>query len=63
MEVTATIYDLLDIDPGYAHQGVSLRNSLAGDDSAIHDAVFAEVGGRKDEAERVLKLSHPFFRK
>lgn len=49
LDITATLYDLLDIDPGYAHQGVSLRDSLAGDETVIHDAVFAEVGGRKNE--------------
>lgn len=50
LDITATLYDLLDIDPGYAHQGVSLRASLAGEETTIHDAVFAEVGGRQDEA-------------
>jgi arylsulfatase A-like enzyme len=49
LDVTATLYDLLDIDPGYTHQGISLRASLAGDETVIHDAVFAEVGSRKDE--------------
>jgi arylsulfatase A-like enzyme len=49
LDITATLYDLLDLDPGYAHQGASLRDSLAGDEAAIHDAVFAEVGGRKNE--------------
>jgi len=49
LDITATLYDLLDIDPGYAHQGVSLRASLAGKEAPIHDAVFAEVGGRKHE--------------
>lgn len=51
LDITATLYDLLDIDPGYAHQGISLRASLAGDERAIRDAVFAEVGGRKNEKE------------
>ncbi|MCK5844840.1 MAG: sulfatase-like hydrolase/transferase, partial [Victivallales bacterium] len=49
LDVTATLYDMLEIDPGYAHQGISLRNSLSGDESVVHDAVFAEVGGRKGE--------------
>lgn len=49
MDITATLYDLLDIDPDYTHQGISLRASLAGEETAIHDAVFAEVGGRKNE--------------
>ncbi|NQU59213.1 MAG: arylsulfatase, partial [Rhodospirillales bacterium] len=49
LDITATLYDLLDIDPGYAHQGISLRASLVGEETAIHDAVFAEVGGRRNE--------------
>ena len=49
LDITATLYDLLDVEPGYAHQGVSLRSSLAGDETAIHDSVFAEVGGRMNE--------------
>ncbi len=50
LDVSATIYDLLDIDPGYEHQGISLRASLAGDETSIREAVFAEVGSRKKEA-------------
>ena len=49
LDITATLYDLLDIDPGYAHQGVSLRGSLAGEEGILHEAVFAEVGGRANE--------------
>lgn len=49
LDITATLYDLLDIDPGYAHQGISLRASLAGEETAIRDAVFAEVGSRRNE--------------
>lgn len=49
LDITATIYDLLGIDPGYDHQGTSLRDSLAGDETEVHDAVFSEVGGRKGE--------------
>lgn len=48
LDVTATLYDMLGIDPGYDHQGVSLRDSLAGVEMP-RDAVFAEVGSRKDE--------------
>ncbi len=51
LDITATLYDLLDIEPGYAHQGTSLRESLAGEEMPIRDAVFAEVGARKDEDE------------
>lgn len=60
VDITATIYDLLEIDPGYAHQGVSLRDSLSGDESVIHDAVFAEVGGRKDEPAFINKQKVKF---
>ncbi len=49
VDVTATIYDLLEIDPGYSSYGRSLRKSLAGDNSEIREAVFAEVGSRKGE--------------
>jgi arylsulfatase A-like enzyme len=49
LDITATLYDLLDIDPRYAHQGISLRTSLAGDKTPIRNAVFAEVGSRKNE--------------
>lgn len=49
VDLPATVYDLLGIQPGYAHQGLSLRNSLAGSEDVLHDAVFAEVGGRKGE--------------
>lgn len=50
VDMTATIYDLLDIEPGYSSYGRSLRASLAGDDGEIRDAVFAEVGSRQGEA-------------
>ena len=49
LDVSATLYDQLDIDPGYDHQGASLRHSLAGDETPVRQAVFAEVGGRKGE--------------
>lgn len=49
VDITATLYDLLEINPRYAHQGLSLRASLAGADTAIREAVFAEVGGRRNE--------------
>lgn len=49
VDMTATLYDLLDIDPGYSAYGRSLRGSLAGDNREIREAVFAEVGGRKGE--------------
>ena len=46
IDLPATLFDLLGIEPDYAVQGQSLRQSLAGDDREIHDAVFAEVGSR-----------------
>ena len=49
VDMTATIYDLLDVDPGYAGQGLSLVPSLRGDSREIRDAVFAEVGSRANE--------------
>jgi arylsulfatase A-like enzyme len=49
VDMPATIYDLLGIEPGYDCQGVSLRGSLAGSEEEIHTAVFAEVGGRRAE--------------
>ncbi|MCA1809849.1 MAG: sulfatase-like hydrolase/transferase [Kiritimatiellia bacterium] len=49
LDVSATIYDLLGIEPGYTCQGSSLRASLAGDESELHHAVFAEVGSRRGE--------------
>lgn len=55
MDITATLYDMLGIDPGYDSQGVSLRASLAGDERAMREAVFAEVGGRKNEPGYVNK--------
>ncbi len=49
VDMPATIYDLLGIDPEYTVQGHSLRDSLAGDDQEHHDAVFAEVGSRDND--------------
>lgn len=49
VDLPATVYDLLAIDPGYTVQGHSLRDSLAGDDREHREAVFAEVGSRDNE--------------
>ncbi len=49
IDLPATIYDLLALEPGYALQGRSLLASLAGDDRETRDAVFAEVGSRAGE--------------
>ncbi len=53
LDIPATLHDLLDIDPGYTVQGQSLRKPLMGDESGSREAVFAEVGSRRDE--RVFK--------
>ena len=55
VDVSATLYDMLGIEPGYDTQGRSLRDSLAGDETALRDAVFAEVGGRRGEEAFVNK--------
>jgi arylsulfatase A-like enzyme len=49
VDMTATIYDLCEIEPGYDSFGKSLRTSLGGCDEENREAVFAEVGGRKGE--------------
>ncbi len=49
VDISATIYDLFGIQPGYDHQGRSLRASLAGAEDELHDAVFAEVGSRRTD--------------
>lgn len=53
VDMTATIYDLLDIEPGYDGFGRSLEASLRGDEGEIRDAVFAEVGSRRGEEQFV----------
>ncbi|NLL83537.1 MAG: sulfatase-like hydrolase/transferase [Lentisphaerae bacterium] len=50
VDMTATVYDLLGIDPGYAIQGKSLCHVLAGDDTDQREAVFAAVGARANES-------------
>ncbi len=58
VDVTATIYDALGIDPGYYHQGLSLCSSLAGGDDEIRNAVYAEVGARRNEESFINKEVH-----
>lgn len=53
VDISATIYDLLGIDPGYDHYGRSLQASLAGSEAPHRDAVFAEVGSRANEPQFV----------
>ena len=49
VDLCPTLYDLLDIEPGYDCQGMSLRASLCGEDREIRECVFAEVGSRVEE--------------
>lgn len=49
VDMTATIYDMLGIDPGYTCQGISLCDVLRGNEDEIRDAVFAEAGCRRGE--------------
>ena len=49
VDMPATIYDILSIEPGYWCQGRSLRASLEGENREIREAVFAEVGARRGE--------------
>lgn len=50
VDFTATVYDLLGINPGYTPQGRSLRQSLADDSTPHRDAAFAMVGAHRGEA-------------
>ena len=49
VDMCPTIYELLDIKPGYDTQGMSLKASLQGEESAMRDCIFAEVGCRVAE--------------
>ncbi|MEE4193638.1 MAG: sulfatase-like hydrolase/transferase [Anaerolineae bacterium] len=50
VDFSATVYDLLGIDPGYDHFGRSLLPVLAGAETH-RDAVFCEGGRRKGETQ------------
>lgn len=50
IDLSATLYDMLHIDPGYTCQGTSLRAALEQPSATLRSAVFAEVGRRQDEA-------------
>lgn len=55
VDVSATIYDMAGVDPGYSHFGRSLKNLLA-DPNAVHrDAVFCE-GGRLPGERQAMEL-------
>ncbi len=49
VDVSATVYDLAGIEPGYTCQGRSLAPALADPGWNGRDATFAEVGRRFDE--------------
>ncbi len=49
VDLTATIYELLEVDPGYDSYGRSLVKSLRGDEGELREAVFAEVGARRTD--------------
>lgn len=49
VDITATLYDTIGIEPGYAVQGRSFAESLLGQSGEVRDAVFATVGAREGE--------------
>lgn len=49
IDLPATLYDMLNIDPGYNCQGTSLGSALSLPTASLRSAVFAEVGRRRDE--------------
>jgi arylsulfatase A-like enzyme len=51
VDLPATIYDLLGIDPGYDHFGRSLLPLVAGKTDEHRDAVFCEGGRRPGEIQ------------
>jgi hypothetical protein len=51
VDFSATVYDLLDVDPGYDHFGCSLLPLIAGDAAEHRDAVFCEDGRRYGESQ------------
>jgi arylsulfatase A-like enzyme len=51
IDFSATVYDLVGIDPGYDHFGRSLLPVLAGETDRHRDAVFCEGGRRRGEAQ------------
>lgn len=57
VDFTATVYDLLGIDPGYDSFGRSLLPLLAGETETHRDAVFCEGGRRMGEEQAMEKES------
>ena len=51
VDFSATVYDLLDIDPGYDQFGCSLLPVIAGEHNEHRDAVFCEGGRRYGESQ------------
>ncbi len=50
VDFTATVFDMLGIDPGYTSFGCSLMPVIAGDKMEHRDAVFAEGGRLREES-------------
>lgn len=61
IDMPATIYDLLGIDPGYSHFGRSLLPMMRGEaDAAAHrDAVFCEGGRLMGEEHCMERANNP----
>jgi arylsulfatase A-like enzyme len=57
VDFTATVYDLLGLDPGYDSFGKSLLPVLAGEQDEHRDAAFCEGGRRKGEIQAMERES------
>lgn len=56
VDFTATVYEMVGVDPGYDHFGKSLLPLLAGEETH-RDAVFCEGGRRKGEVQAMERGS------
>lgn len=57
VDVSATIFDLTEIDPGYDHFGKSLLPLISGETDVHRDAVFSEGGRRTGETQAMERES------
>lgn len=57
VDFTATVYDLLGLDPGYDSFGKSLLPVLAGERDEHRDAAFCEGGRRRGETQAMERES------
>ena len=57
IDVPATVYDMLGVDPGYDHFGRSLVPLLSADHPGHRDAVFCEGGRRTGETQAMERES------